>query len=207
LLTGQQYSVVYLVKTDERGDTLWTRTYGRGYGDYAHSVQQTPGGGYIVAGYTGYYSTRGSDVYLIKVISTGDTLWTRTYGGSANDEGWAVQQTHDMGFIIIGRTFSFGSGQADVYFIKTDGQGSSGTETAEERGQRLEVRLTAKPNPFTSFATVPGQEKERFELYDITGRKVGAYQGDRIGEGLTPGVYFLRSTSSTTSTLRIVKIR
>lgn len=68
-----------------------------------------------------------------------------------------------------------------------------------------ELRIT--PNPFTSFARVPGHEAESFDLYDISGRKVGTYQGDRIGEGLSPGVYFLRRLDKEPAPLRIVKVR
>jgi len=63
------------------------------------------------------------------------------------------------------------------------------------------------PNPFTSFATLPGHEAERFSLYDVSGRKVGTYRGDRVGEGLAPGVYFLRSSESKDKPLRVVKVR
>ncbi len=70
------------------------------------------------------------------------------------------------------------------------------------------------PNPFTSFTIVPDHEGERFTLYDISGRKVGTYQGDRIGEGLSPGVYFLskiplagKSEDKDAKPLRIVKLR
>jgi hypothetical protein len=94
----------------------------------------------------------------------------------------------------------------EIYY-KRNRTGSSGTETAEERGQRLEVRITAKPNPFTSFASVPGQEKETFDLYDIAGRKAGTYRGDRIGANLPAGVYFLRTSGKTSTPVRIVKVR
>jgi hypothetical protein len=55
----------YLVKTDSQGDTLWTRTYGGGYGEEALSVQQTIDGGYIMAGYTTSFEGY-SDFYLVK---------------------------------------------------------------------------------------------------------------------------------------------
>jgi hypothetical protein len=63
------------------------------------------------------------------------------------------------------------------------------------------------PNPFTSFATVPGHEAERFSLYDVSGRRVGIFRGDRVGEGLAPGVYFLRFSDNKDKPLRIVKVR
>jgi len=66
---------------------------------------------------------------------------------------------------------------------------------------------TAHPNPFTSFTTLPGHEADRFTLYDISGRRVGVYKGDRIGEGLRAGVYFVRAEKGDRKPLRVVKIR
>ncbi len=68
-------------------------------------------------------------------------------------------------------------------------------------------RLTVFPNPFTSFARVPGRGGERFSLYDVSGRKAGTYPGSCIGKGLPPGVYFLRSEDQNAKPVRIVKVR
>jgi len=54
-----------------------------------------------------------------------DTLWTKTYGGENWDEGFSVQETSDSGYIITGRTNSFGVGQFDVYLIKTNANGDT----------------------------------------------------------------------------------
>jgi hypothetical protein len=67
--------------------------------------------------------------------------------------------------------------------------------------------LTVHPNPFASFSSIPGHESERFALYDVSGRRVGVYKGDRIGEGLRAGVYFLRAESGEGKPVRIVKVR
>ena len=117
-LTYRGFSDVYLIKTDTSGDTLWTRTYGGESSDEGYSVRQTADGGYIVAGYTrsGYNSP---DVYLIKTDASGDTLWTRTYGGIGDDRGYSVELTADGGYIVAGVSIG------DLYLIKTDGTGDT----------------------------------------------------------------------------------
>jgi len=121
---GADYADVHLIKTDANGDTLWTMTFGGTRSDVASSVEQTTDGGYIIAGTTGSFAS-GSDVYLVKICADGDTLWTRTFGGASEDCGSSVQQTADSGYIIAGKTCSFGSGDADVYLIKTDADGDT----------------------------------------------------------------------------------
>jgi hypothetical protein len=211
---GSGYYDAYLVKTDASGNTVWSNIYGTGYyktsNSFGYSVRQTSDGGYIVAGITNYLDGAhdSGDVYLVKTNSQGDSLWTKSYGGTKIDWGYSVRQTSDGGYIVAGETASFGAGGYDVYLIKTDANGSAGVEEKKapvSTVSRLPYRVL--PDPFTSFATVPGHEGERFALFDVTGRKVGTCRGDRIGEELLPGVYFLESEVRGTKPVRIVKVR
>jgi hypothetical protein len=122
---GAESSEVYLIRANAQGDTLWTRTYGGPRYDAGLSVQQTTDGGYVVAGRTVSFGAGSGDVYLIKTAASGDTLWTRTYGGPNDEWGHSVQQTSDGGYIVTGLTYSFGAGKSDVYLIKTDAQGDT----------------------------------------------------------------------------------
>ena len=181
---------VYLIKTDYQGDTLWTRTFGGTHSDGSYSVQQTTDGGYVVAGFTQSFGAGSFDVYLIKTNASGDTLWTRTYGWLSSEGSYSVQQTTDGAYVVAGITQSFGAGGFDVYLIKTDSLGLAVAEPLTGHPVRP-TRFLAQPNPFTSFARVPGHETELFVLSDVTGRQVAICKGDRVGEGLRPGIYFL----------------
>ena len=200
------YANVYLIKTNASGDTVWARTYGGTDSDEGRSVQQTTDGGYIIAGQTWSFGAGTGDVYLIKTNASGDTLWTRTSGGTSMDYGLSVQQTADSGYIITGHTFSFGAGGYDVYLIKTDSNGNVGIEEPLTKQPARHTRFQVQPSPFTNFARVPGHETEVFALSDVTGRQVAVCRGDRIGAGLRPGVYFLspvgsRAAKSATATI------
>ena len=61
---------------------------------------RTSDGGYILAGYTRSYGAGGYDAWLIKTDVEGDTLWTRTFGGSDTDVGRSVRQTSDGGVFV-----------------------------------------------------------------------------------------------------------
>jgi hypothetical protein len=112
---------VWLIKTDSMGDTLWTRTFGGEFFEYAGSVQQTADGGYFVAGATTTLSDSPA-VYLIKTDASGDTLWTRTFGGRGWTAGYSGGLTRDGGYVIVGFC---GSGLPDVYLAKTDSNGDT----------------------------------------------------------------------------------
>ena len=56
---------------------------------------------------------------IIKVYSQPDTLWTRVLGRTETEYARDVQQTEDVGFIVLGTTESYGSGWLDVWLVKT----------------------------------------------------------------------------------------
>ncbi len=85
-------------------------------------MRQTADGGYIITGNTKSFGSQG--IYLIKTDANGETLWTRKYGRTNNDECYAVEQTSDGGYIVAGQIW-WSSTDRDAYVIKTDAQGDS----------------------------------------------------------------------------------
>ncbi len=123
--TGAGESDVWLIKLGPNGRTDWTRTFGGVEWDWGNAVHETPDGGYILVGTTLSFGAGGSDVWLIKTDADGQEEWSRTYGGHSLDFGLSVQPTTDGGYIIAGQTYSFGSGNGDLWLIKTNSEGQA----------------------------------------------------------------------------------
>ena len=116
----------YLIKADSSGKPVWTRIYGNAPVSDARRVQQTTDGGYILGGSIASPVDLISKVSLVKTNASGDTLWTKTFGGAQNDYGVGVIQTSDSGYALIGTTESFGAGSGDIYVVKTNKDGGFG---------------------------------------------------------------------------------
>jgi hypothetical protein len=50
--------------------------------------------------------------------------WIKTYGGTNSDYAYSMIQTSDEGYALAGLTWSFGAGDYDIWFVKTDPNGN-----------------------------------------------------------------------------------
>src|SRR6185503_3739354 len=94
---------VLLIKTNEYGDTLWTRCYGTPDHDLGYAVMQTTDGGYLVAySSSGTVGTGGNSI--LKTDSFGNLQWSRCYGGlMQNNPGkdvMSVNYTRDGSYLF-----------------------------------------------------------------------------------------------------------
>jgi hypothetical protein len=104
-------------------DLEWEEFFGGAGDDRGLALQETRGAGFIVAGYSASKGAGNRDVLLIKTDSEGEMEWERTLGGPADDEGWAVLETKDGGYLVAGVTESEGVGGKDLMLIKAYSDG------------------------------------------------------------------------------------
>ena len=205
----------WLLKTDEHGDTLWTRTY-KAPADLtmANCLDQTADHGYILVGKSGKASSSPSYIWLLKTDTDGDTLWTRSFGdGEINEnEGYCVHQTSDGGYIITGHMDN------DLCLIKTDSLGyvsiaeeppvtpvthPSNWQISASIGPPITLRYTNHPQGFHA------------SIFNAVGRRVDELHSTEQSGTITwpvthqsPGVYFIRSKSDRSAlTRKVVLIR
>jgi hypothetical protein len=73
--------------------------------------------------------------------------WSRTFGGSDFDEGVAVLEADEGGYVVLGSTHSFGAGDEDVWLLRLDEMGEILWEKAygrESRDTGALIRKTAE---------------------------------------------------------------
>jgi len=110
-------SDLYLIKTASDGAIQWASAYGGLGNEEGHFVQQTSDGGFIAVG-TSDTRLGGSDwdIFLVKTTANGALQWTKNIGSAGIEEGRAVIQTSDGGFMVTGR--ATGSGGLYMCLLK-----------------------------------------------------------------------------------------
>ena len=113
------------------------KTFGGTKNDSGQSIINTLDGGYAILGYTqsmdGDISDKQNesfDYWVLKFNTSDELQWNKTYGGTADDRGESIIQTHDGGYAILGSSFSSdedvsqNAGLEDYWLAKLDASGT-----------------------------------------------------------------------------------
>lgn len=171
----------------------WSVTGSISPGRYSHSCAKLQDGNVLLV--AGYASSFLSDCELYDP-STGQ--WTDTCDILPAREYHSATLLDNGGVLVPG---GWAPGELLDCQIYID-QSSIAEQTSNAMSE-----FKVMPNPFTTYAMIPGYKEKHFTLYDISGQQVGIYQGNRIGEGLSAGVYFVKSETKNTKPVLIVKVR
>src|SRR5690606_28163022 len=80
-ITNQGNVDYWLMKLDVNGNKLWDKTYGSASPDLGKQILRTHDNGYLLIGYIYDQSPPNyADIYIIKVDTNGNIVWSRTYG-------------------------------------------------------------------------------------------------------------------------------
>lgn len=133
----------WLAKLDTSGNITWQKSFGYQGADYGISVIQTNNNGYLVTGVLDVTGSNGQgdtsrssnkhaggDYWAIKLDASGNTEWSKYYGGLLTDTPAGVVQTDDNGYILVGGTDSMDTdissniGSYDFWAVKISETGA-----------------------------------------------------------------------------------
>lgn len=211
-------SDMWVFRIDALGNLVWQKSLGGTYTETAQGIAQTADGGYIVCGHTassnngdvsGNHSLFYSDIWVVRLSSSGNLLWQKCLGGTDSEFGFAVAQASDGGFFASGWTVSTdgdvtqSNGGYDGWVVKL---GTDGLFSVAE-------------NEFPTVAIVPNPVHDRFSIrnignaavsiIDATGKVVqtATHTGVPIDiQGLQSGFYLIRiDTNEGSQVAKILK--
>ncbi len=110
----------WVLKLDSKGDMQWQRTIGGDKDDQLYVVHQTYDGNFVVAGNSNSgvsdskqkSNTKGTDFWVLKLQTNGETLWQQTYNISEIDILSSLVENKDHTLLLGGYAKSEISGQS-----------------------------------------------------------------------------------------------
>jgi hypothetical protein len=111
---------VLIIRTDENGDTLFTRHYGGSDWDFADKIIPLSDGNFLVVGKTYSFGAGGSDAYILKINAQGDTLFTKTLGSAGDQAARDILEYQPGKVAICGYGTFFENTGEDVFLASLD---------------------------------------------------------------------------------------
>ena len=97
---------IMLIKTDSLGNQEWSKVYNNSNSNESvEEIRTVSNSGYILVGST--LTGNSANVFVIRTDNSGDTLWTKKYGGQGRSAGYSIDNTNENGFIACGVSNSF----------------------------------------------------------------------------------------------------
>lgn len=111
---------LWIIKTDNNGNMEWSETFGEKTDERCWCMDTTNDDGYIFCVTKNYGGFSGSkdDVWIIKTDDKGNIIWSQIFSGPKEDRGYYISKTSDGGYIVAGRTESYGTGGSDGLLLK-----------------------------------------------------------------------------------------
>lgn len=127
---------IWVLKVDSLGSLLWKKSLGGSATEIAYDTKQTADSGFVVVGHSKSIdgdlngNSGFEDYWVVKLDGFGNIQWQKSLGGTQPDKAYSIQQTYDLGYIVVGESFSAdgdvtsNNGGRDYWIVKLDDIGN-----------------------------------------------------------------------------------
>jgi hypothetical protein len=218
----------WVMKMDEKGEVIWSKTYNFGKVDILTSLVENEDHTFLIGGYAQSESDQGAkgglqlkvsgdkeginDYIALKISDTGEELWKKTVGSKGEDILRKLIETRDGGYLLAGTSNSKSSqdknstiGGNDFWVVKLKDK---------EKPEETKAKIEAIPNPVITFTNIIiGYDFEQgtASVYDLLGRQLQHFEihSRTVPVDLTnypQGVYIISiKTNVRTDGVKVVK--
>jgi hypothetical protein len=100
---GDSHAIVYYIKINIEGDTLWSKSIDFGYWCAVSSLQQTSDHGFILAGNLSQTGNPYSKMFVARLDPDGNVVWARNYSAFNNENKVnSIRVASEGNFILTG---------------------------------------------------------------------------------------------------------
>ena len=152
VFTGEKYDGptlgdAYIEQFDPGGTLRWSQPLAYPYFQRGEHLIRTLDNGFLLVGNSQDLQSGGDkDVFIVRTDSLGDTLWTRQYGGSGNDEGFSAVSLPNGGFAVAGGKRNLSGTESDYYLLRLNAGGDTlWTRTYSRNAQEVCTGIATRP--------------------------------------------------------------
>lgn len=116
-------SDIYVIKLDSAGYKTWEKYIGRNGVDNGYGIIQLVDSSYILVGNT-FDVVNGYDYFMVRINTSGDTIWTKNTGTTGWDFLYDVTSINDSTFVAVGTSESPDTSGQEASFVKFDWHGN-----------------------------------------------------------------------------------
>jgi len=198
---------IWIIRTNELWDTLWTRTFNDPINLYdteaKFAFDVVADSGCIFGG--GDFGTIDMEAVLYRIDSSGTLQWTRFFGDAGDDKANALLSLDDGGFIFSGYAGLSSNIICDIYLVRTDAAGNVSMINSVSETDFVN-RFELYPNPTNGkvFWSTNLNSIQEIRIRDFMGKLIQIInspmsQGSMDLKNPITGMYFFEIISTTGS--------